>query len=202
MAASSGKDALDHAIQAAELYMRAAGGAVNKLDAARFRRKCHELIAYAEQLKAQLANPGRLDRPDILQRSSRLHGNEFPPWENDPADVEFQLQPGQQQYMLAYNDFAFKTYEEPLLLTTWHSDASPFTLSPTQRENFAAWSRPQDMFDLGENNASEGLMRPLQDCNLVQDVTTDCSVVASLSAAIGMLTGKHAVSIGSPRKRP
>lgn len=38
-------------------------------------------------------------------------------------------------------------------------------------------------------------MRPSKSCNLVQDVTTDCSVVASLSAAIGMLTGKHAVSI-------
>lgn len=73
------------------------------------------------------------------------------------------------------------------------SDNSPFSLSPTQAENFSAWSRPQELFDFVENNGTEALMRPSQDCNLVQDVTTDCSVVASLSAAIGMLTGKHAV---------
>lgn len=29
--------------------------------------------------------------------------------------------------------------------------------------------------------------------NLVQDVTTDCSVVASLSAAVEVLTGRHLV---------
>lgn len=33
-------------------------------------------------------------------------------------------------------------------------------------------------------------------CDLVQDVTTDCSVVAGLSAAINVLTGKHQASLG------
>ena len=79
--------------------MRAASGAVNKTDAARFRRKCQDLIAHAEKLKAQLAKPSRLDGSDILNRTSRLHGNDFPPWETDPLDTEFQLQPGQPQYM-------------------------------------------------------------------------------------------------------
>lgn len=64
-----------------------------------------------------------------------------------------------------------------------------------QADNFAAWERPKDLLGINEEADAEALMKPQQNCNLVQDVTTDCSVVASLSAAICILTGKHAVSI-------
>lgn len=37
------------------------------------------------------------------------------------------------------------------------------------------------------------MMRVSDRCDLVQDITTDCSVVASLSAAAKMLLGQHAV---------
>lgn len=101
--------ALAHAIRAAELYMRAAGEAVNRTDASRLRRKCHELIALAERVKAQLAaGPSIIPLAassavpsaelGILWRTSRLHGNDFPLWEADPADAEFELQPGAQLF--------------------------------------------------------------------------------------------------------
>lgn len=36
------------------------------------------------------------------------------------------------------------------------------------------------------------------ECDFVQDVTTDCSVVASLSAAVNVLTGRHEVGTLRP----
>ncbi|KAM3539076.1 hypothetical protein ARSEF1564_008010 [Beauveria bassiana] len=171
-ATSTGKAALDYAIQAAELYMRAASVTSSKQDAARFRQRCKALIAKAEKLKTQLPKvPPERNGSDILRQSSLLHGNEFPPWDEDPSDAEFQHKSGQQLF----------------------TDETRFSLSPIQTENFASWQRPQDLHDLPVNSDLEALMRPSQSCNLVQDVTTDCSVVASLSAAIDMLTGPHSV---------
>ncbi|KAJ2984195.1 hypothetical protein NQ176_g135 [Zarea fungicola] len=171
-AATAGREALDYAIQAAELYMRAASNTPNKQDAARFRRRCRELIAYAEKLKTQLSNdPTAENGSDILQKASLLHGNEFQPWDKNPSEAEFQREAGQQLFI----------------------DRTTFSLSPVQTQNFAAWQRPQELVGISHDSDLEDLMRPSKSCNLVQDVTTDCSVVASLSAAIGMLTGKHAM---------
>lgn len=86
----------------------------------------------------------------------------------------------------------FALPDPPLIFLA--SDETRFSLSPIQTENFASWQRPQDLSGIPDDSDLEGLMRPSQSCNLVQDVTTDCSVVASLSAAIDMLTGKHSVS--------
>lgn len=90
IARSSGKEALDHAIQAVELYMRAAGEATDKSEATRLRRHCQKLIAYAEDLKARLSLVPSTGR-DILNQVSSLHGNDFPPWQSDPVEAEFQL---------------------------------------------------------------------------------------------------------------
>lgn len=98
MAKANGKDALNHAIQAAELYMVAASKASDKAQAARLRRKCQELIAYAEKVKAQLSNDSASVSSDILRESSRLHDNEFPPWVEDPSDDEFMLSSGRKLY--------------------------------------------------------------------------------------------------------
>lgn len=87
--------ALDHAVLAAELYMRAAGEAANKKDAARLRLKCQQLIAQAEKLKAQLNQT-----PSILLQTSRLHANLFPPWSKQPSDRDFQLVPGEEPFTL------------------------------------------------------------------------------------------------------
>ncbi|GJN85183.1 cysteine protease [Purpureocillium lilacinum] len=177
LARSSGQDALTYAIRAAELYMAAAGEASDKSDAARLRRRCRELIVHAEKLKAQIAaaaQPSLPPQPDILRRASRLHGNDFPPWSSHPSDDDFALRPGAAQFR----------------------DDAAFPLSATQAENFAGWKRPAEVFQLDavHETADEGTMMQLPDrCDLVQDITTDCSVVASLSAAAKVLVGKHAV---------
>lgn len=88
--------------------MRAAGEAASKTDAIRFRRKCQEMITYAERLKATLgggAKPEELPamRPSlseprsasILRLGSKLHGNDFPIWQEGPGMDEFELLPGQ-----------------------------------------------------------------------------------------------------------
>lgn len=82
--------------------MRAASNTPNKQDAARFRRRCRELIAYAEKLKTQLSNdPTAENGSDILQKASLLHGNEFQPWDKNPSEAEFQREAGQQLFMYA-----------------------------------------------------------------------------------------------------
>lgn len=101
--ATTGREGLDYAIQAAELYMRAASNAPKKQDAARFRRRCKELIAYAEKLKTQLSKKHTAENgTDILQKASLLHGNEFQPWEKNPSEAEFQREAGQQLFMYAF----------------------------------------------------------------------------------------------------
>ncbi|EFY87495.1 calpain-7 [Metarhizium acridum CQMa 102] len=108
---AAGKDALNNAIKAAELYMRAAGEAGSQPDAVRFRRKCREMITYAEKLKAALgggAKPAELPatRPSlsestsasILRLGSKLHGNDFPIWQEGPGIDEFELLPGQDPF--------------------------------------------------------------------------------------------------------
>lgn len=84
--------------------------------------------------------------------------------------------------------------EPDLALNRVLSDNAIFTLSTTQRENFAAWSRPRELFLVGPGQLDDTvLMEAPPSSNLVQDVTTDCSVVASLSAALTVLIGKHLV---------
>ncbi|RGP69737.1 hypothetical protein FLONG3_7689 [Fusarium longipes] len=162
---SSGQEALDYTVQAAELYMRAAGEAATKKEAARLRLKCKELIAQAEKLKAHLTQT-----PGILLRTSRLHGNLFPPWSNEPSSKDFELLPG----------------EEPF------TDNATFTLSPRQAATFGGWKRPRDLHpEMGPYD--DVLMNSSRGCDLVQDVTTDCSVVASLCAAMRILTGRNSV---------
>ncbi|KAM0349277.1 hypothetical protein ACHAPU_003686 [Fusarium lateritium] len=162
---SSGQVALDHAVLAAELYMRAAGEAANKKDATRLRLKCQQLIAQAEKLKAELTRI-----PSILLQTSRLHDNIFPPWSNEPSNRDFQLLPG----------------EEPF------TDNATFTLSPRQAATFGGWKRPRDLHP-GTEMDDEAFMNSSSGCDLVQDVTTDCSVVASLCASMRILTGRNSI---------
>lgn len=90
-----------------------------------------------------------------------------------------------------------------------HRDEVAFTLSPVQLDTFGGWKRPAELFDHRSSLLDEGhvpsscdwdarfFTTPNGPCDLVQDVTTDCSVVAGLSAAINVLTGKHAVRCGT-----
>ncbi|KAI1133056.1 PALB protein [Nemania abortiva] len=175
----SGKEALDHAIAAAELYMKAARQSTSPVDKKRMNRKCEELILKAESLKKssqatdsvsiierRLKLPRQVreiptSEKNILYRNSRLHGNTFPPWESDPDPAYFR------------GDI--------------YSDPSPFTLSPKQEAVFAGWKRPTELIKEAprrdEASESRGL-EAADDHDLVQDITTDCSVVASLCASM------------------
>lgn len=116
---TTGKLALNHAIQAAELYMKAVKDAPTAAEKSRLKRKCQELIALAETLKkpasaasASSSAPAPAPAPasskpppkprgprqarqlptnekTILLRSSRLHGSVFPPWDADPDPAVF-----------------------------------------------------------------------------------------------------------------
>ncbi|RFU74169.1 cysteine protease [Trichoderma arundinaceum] len=175
LATSNGQAALDYAIQAAELYMRAAAEkGIEKSEATRLRRKCQQLIAFAEQLKVQLkASPSSSPRHglNLLRGTSRLHGSYYPPWSDDPSDSEFQFGPDEKPFV----------------------DDTVFTLSENQIANFSAWRRPHELFGPFSAGQDSILMTQGARFDLAQDITTDCSVVASLSAAAKIWTGKHAV---------
>ncbi|KAM0471640.1 hypothetical protein ACHAPX_009297 [Trichoderma viride] len=175
LATSTGQKALDYAIQAAELYMRAAAEkGISKEEAARFRRRCQQLIKFAEQIKAQVpasSPPPVKNGMGLLQGASRLHGNFYPPWSEDPLGAEFQLGPDLKPFI----------------------DDTVFPLSEDQEANFLAWHRPHELFGPFSADQDDSLMTQSTRLDLVQDITTDCSVVASLSAAAKIWTGKHAV---------
>ena len=79
-------------------------------------------------------------------------------------------------------------------LTEHVSDDANLMLSELQVKNLASWVRIESLLQpLVPPNLlfEDALMQAQPDCDLVQDVTTDCSIVASLSAAVKILTGKH-----------
>ncbi|KAA8629303.1 hypothetical protein SMACR_06499 [Sordaria macrospora] len=202
LAESHGQEALKHAIAAAEIYMRAAEKAANPKDRNRLQRKCSDLIALGERLKANAKSAATSARPPVpestrtltiaektlILKSSKLHGNIFPPWEKIPDPDEF-----------AASKAADGSY----------TDHSPFTLSPEQQEIFAGWKRPHEIFVDVPERGSDDLMTATESIDLGQDLATDCSVVASLCAAIrqfGPRTGSLLPSLMYPydedAKRP
>ncbi|KAI1772454.1 cysteine proteinase [Hypoxylon cercidicola] len=175
---TNGKEALDHAIAAAELYMKAASATSSQHEKSRLTKKCQAMLTTAENLKRSNQAGGsvaavekRLKLPrqtrqipiseqNILLRGSKLHGNIFPPWDSDPDPKEFTGEP--------------------------FTDPSEFSLSERQRTVFSGWKRPLEIVGGGDRNDHdrESLMEAQHDYDLVQDITTDCSVVASLSATM------------------
>lgn len=83
--------------------MQAAAQAPSKADATRLRRKCQSLIALAEKLKANSTSSADAKELDLLDRSSKLHGNTFLRWESEPASDNFQL--AERQLPFQFVDF-------------------------------------------------------------------------------------------------
>ncbi|KAG7102670.1 Calpain-like protease palB/cpr-8 [Verticillium longisporum] len=101
------KQALQHAIAAADFYMKVYAEATNATDRLRLRRKCREMITWAEQLKSKesggTSSPPTYrkitgEEETILRKSSYLHACFFPPWQSDPSDDVFELPAGYQPY--------------------------------------------------------------------------------------------------------
>lgn len=67
-----------------------------------------------------------------------------------------------------------------------YREPSDLELSGAQREIFAGWKRASDTFrppSDSEAGNREVSMTAVHEIDLVQDITTDCSVVASLCAS-------------------
>ncbi|CAG8297483.1 unnamed protein product [Penicillium salamii] len=182
-AATSQKAALEAAINAAEHYMKALRLAPadekKQLDS-----KCKELIIKAEKIKSSAdwksaahagpqkaltlrppASSRKLTTREeiIILEGAKLHGFIFPPWTRAPRHDEFV------------------------------PEGSPFTdapdlhLSECQKDIFAGWKSPRDLLKTSKatNSAHDGMIPSMSvsgETDLVQDVLTDCSVVASLCA--------------------
>jgi len=69
-------------------------------------------------------------------------------------------------------------------------DPSIFSLSAEQKEIFTEWKRPEQYLDARRD--LEQIMVATSEIDLAQDLATDCSVVASLCAAIRHFTPKKA----------
>lgn len=120
----------------------------------------------------------------ILLEGSKLHGLLFPPWKIEPSDDEFMDFEGH-----------FHTYVSPrtcsFLATKSHSDPSEISVSQAHTRDFAGWKRPTELLNGTFTAASEDVhaiseptMLASAAIDLVQDVTADCSVVASLCAMV------------------
>ncbi|KAM7196007.1 calpain-like protease [Naviculisporaceae sp. PSN 640] len=171
---STGSDALKHAIAAAELYMQAARKAKTPSERSRLSRKCSDLLALGERLKANTTVASAASRPPvpestrpltiqektIIVKASKLHGNIFPPWETAP---------GPETFTQAGSDGVY-------------IDSSTFSLSPEQESIFSDWRRPEQTIH-GQGDP-ENIMTATSAIDLAQDLATDCSVVASICAAI------------------
>ncbi|KAL3428336.1 palb protein [Phlyctema vagabunda] len=180
--------------------MKATKLASSDTERARLRGKCKTLLTRAEVIKASatwspipalssdssqrviLRGPVServITRREevILLEGSKLHGFIFPPWKGDPDDALFD--------------------EGPI-----YTDMTELKLSDAQREIFAGWRRPHESDPVGprsdsETDADDDLMLATAEIDLVQDITTDCSVVASLCAGTSRASKGHGTLLAS-----
>jgi calpain-7 len=188
-------------INAAELYMKALKLADNASDRKRIDGKCKELLSRAERLKrAQAGTVTPRNAPSsttqcsskagppmsirelstrekiILLEGAKLNGFVFKAWEGPPNPDEFDFNEGDELFL-----------DEPAL-----------PLSDLQLDSFAGWKRPQQALaslHVGIDGKSEMNMPTMVKgpvkVDLVQDMTSDCSVVASLCAGTARAERGH-----------
>ena len=111
----------------------------------------------------------------ILLGSSKLHGCVFTPWSSEPEASDFAAEGSAIRYV----------------------DDTQFALSDGQAEILDDW-RPSD--DILKNAGADQLVNRKQlkgGLDLIQDITTDCSVVASLCAIVSRIErGYHSLFAG------
>lgn len=191
--ASKSTMALESTIAAAELYMKALNLTDSQADRKRLDTKCREMIARAEELKLRqddkpdtpketvLLKPPISKRPlttrekIILLEGSRLNCFVFKPWDHEPSDKDFELGPQQELFV----------------------DSPTLSLSEIQMQCFDGWKRPSEALSVvrfpgtGEDHQITMSTRELDKIDLVQDLTSDCSVVASLCAGSSRVGRGH-----------
>ncbi|KAL2823157.1 hypothetical protein BDW59DRAFT_149014 [Aspergillus cavernicola] len=182
--ASSQPQALEAAIDAAENYMKALSLTASSKDRNVLDAKCKEWLTRAEKIKqaedwrsaAHFRDRCSISRTPvstrvlttreeiILLEGAKLNNFIFPPWKGDPSLEEFNKG--------ADGDGLF-------------TDTPDLHLSILQRDIFGGWKRPHELLSEHVDEAGTPLppvMSVSGKTDLVQDVLTDCSVVASLCA--------------------
>ncbi|KAK4174773.1 putative calpain-like protease palB/rim-13 [Triangularia setosa] len=189
---AQGKEALKHAISAADFYLKAVQKGASGIDAARLRHKVEYLLELGETIKANDKQAAASSRPPelmstrvlpmperaILYRSSKLHGLTFPPW---TANTESKMFSG----------------TSPNQIPGPYIDPTPFSLSPEQQTIFSGWKRPTELVPEVDKSDPEWMMTAENENDLAQDLATDCSVVASLCAASPHFTSKKGSLLSS-----
>ncbi|KAL2863903.1 calpain-like protease PalBory [Aspergillus lucknowensis] len=183
-AAASQPQALEAAIDAAEHYMKALSLAISSKDRNVLDAKCKEWLTRAEKIKEAedwrsaahsrdnrstswtLVSTRQLTTREeiIILEGAKLNGFIFPPWKVEPEIEEFN-----------------KGADGEELFT----DKPDLHLSNLQRDIFAGWKRPRELLSEHVDEAVASLapiMAVSGKTDLVQDVLTDCSIVASLCA--------------------
>ena len=196
--ANSYDDVLKATVSAAELYLQALRKAPTASDKRRIESKCKELLTRAEKLKKPqtgrrpslgdaLENPHpNLQYPVskrklttreeiILLEGCNLNGFVFPPWKDAPEEKDFE-----------------RTQNEELF-----EDKPKLQLSSDQSKSFAGWKRPHDALATirierdGRLLPNAPSMTRGRVVDLVQDMTSDCSVVATLCAGTARVEKGH-----------
>ncbi|KAI9740750.1 MAG: cysteine protease [Claussenomyces sp. TS43310] len=195
--ALSREEALQSAIAATQMYMTAIKVSSNESERKRLKERSMRVLERAERIKRNESwmVPSYIDSRDVrknrldkvpqssrtlsareeilLLESSKLHGLVFPRWMEDPPDDLFERKVGTGLFL----------------------DTSEPLLSEAQQSTFAGWKRPGDAFRMPSSNGDKSLtvaqptMLAKNTIDLIQDITTDCSVVASLCAAVARAEG-------------
>lgn len=133
----------------------------------------------------------------ILLEGSKLNGLVFPPWKGAPAAEEFEIRDGSESFVYVElnisNTFHFGFIHNGAILSNSVRDSPELRLSPLQRDIFDGWKRPSEILPIPtpRNGEIEHTKTSSSKVNLVQDVTSDCSVVASLCAGTARAERGH-----------
>ena len=187
---------LEATVESAELYMQALKLSDTPSDRKRLDAKCKLLIIRAEQLKRTQDGRPRAHAPSeppmstrklttreniIVLEGSKLNGFIFKPWDKPPPADEFILRIGEDSFV----------------------DSPSLALSDEHEESFGGWRRPTEALRLltTGKDITPSLLVPTmkrfgEKVDLVQDLTSDCSVVASLCA------GSARAERGHPKVSP
>jgi calpain-7 len=180
--ASTGEEAFYHGTRAAELFLETMETSASNKEKSTAREEFNRVVKKLEQIKKvernsdQLASRDRTEGHVFESHMARCspHYTPFPLWEA-PKSQLFQIVAGEALFV----------------------DDTDFALSVEQLGVLDGWRRPDEIFEshAGHEDPDQLFMRPALNNDLVQDMTTDCSVVASLCAAMRILRhGSKSVS--------
>ncbi|MCJ1394054.1 cysteine protease [Xylographa bjoerkii] len=207
-AAVTWKDAYDVILLAVDECLRVLRLTEDNTKKKELEEKCNNLLDQAENVKASKRWPPKPEKTFercqahahtvlmkqpvstralskreqiIILKGSKLHGCIYPEWTGPPLPEEFDLKDG-----------------EPF------TDTTDFRFTAAQLDVFAGWRRPNEALSVEglktDRHVAMGIaptMVPSGTTDLVQDMTGDCSLVASLCAGMARAEAGHTKIISS-----